>query len=84
MFFAILAKEIIEKKLCPKITYKYSNNRKNNKCNKIPERSQEGPRNVRVHLTKLLSLVPLFSRNNNQTRRGLGRVDVVPLGKWNF
>ena len=30
-FFAIVAKEIIEKKLCKKITYKY---RKNNKSNK--------------------------------------------------
>ena len=31
MSFAIVAKEIIEKKLCQKITYKY---RKNNKSNK--------------------------------------------------
>ena len=33
-FFAIVAKEIIEKKLCKKITYKYRKNRKNNKSNK--------------------------------------------------
>ena len=32
-FFAIVAKEIIEKKLCKKITYKYRKNRKNNKSN---------------------------------------------------
>ena len=32
MFFAIVAKEVIEKKLCEKITNKY---RKNNKFNKI-------------------------------------------------
>ena len=34
MFFAIVAKEIIENKLCQKITNKYRKNRKNNKCNK--------------------------------------------------
>ena len=34
MFFAIVAKEIIEKKLCPKITNKYRKNRKNNRSNK--------------------------------------------------
>ena len=33
--FAIVAKEIIEKKLCKKITHKCRKNRKNNKCNKI-------------------------------------------------
>ena len=32
--FAIVAKEIIEKKLCKKVTYKYRKNRKNNKSNK--------------------------------------------------
>ena len=53
MFFAIVAKEIIEKKLCQKITNKYHNkNRKNNRCNKnqdLKKRSQEGPRNVRKY-----------------------------------
>ena len=34
IFFAIVAKEIIKKKLRQKITYKYSKNRKNNKFNK--------------------------------------------------
>ena len=33
-FFAIVAKEIIEEKLCQKITYKYRKNRRNNKSNK--------------------------------------------------
>ena len=32
--FAIVAKEIVEEKLCQKITYKYRKNRKNNKSNK--------------------------------------------------
>ena len=44
MFFAIVAKEIIEKNLCQKITNKY---RKNNKFNKIldleKEETKEGP-----------------------------------------
>ena len=34
LFFAIVAKEITEKKLCQKTTYKYHENRKNNKSNK--------------------------------------------------
>ena len=34
MFFAIVAKEIIEKKLCQKITYRYRKNGKNNKSTK--------------------------------------------------
>ena len=51
MVFAIVAKEIIEKKLCQKITYKYHKNRKNNKCNKKQdlekkEAMQEVSRNV--------------------------------------
>ena len=33
-FFAIVAKEIMEKKLRQKITYKYRKNRRNNKSNK--------------------------------------------------
>ena len=43
--FAIVAKGIIEKKLCQKITNKYRKNRRNNKSNK----KQEGPRNVRKY-----------------------------------
>ena len=35
MFFAIVAKEIIDKKLSQKITNKYRKNRKNNKSNKM-------------------------------------------------
>ena len=42
-----VAKEIIKKKLCQKITYKYRKNRKNNKSNENQDlekkRSQEGP-----------------------------------------
>ena len=34
MFFAIVAKEIIDEKLGEKITNKYRKNRKNNKSNK--------------------------------------------------
>ena len=50
MFFAIVAKEIIAKKICEKITNK---NRKNNKSNKNQDlekkRSQEGPQKVRKY-----------------------------------
>ena len=41
MFFAIVAEEIIEKKLCKKITYKCRKNRKNNKSNKIQDLERE-------------------------------------------
>ena len=44
MFFAIVAKEIIEKKLCQKITNKYRKNRKNNKCNKNQDLEKKKPR----------------------------------------
>ena len=46
----MVAKEIIEKKLFQKMTYKYRKNRKINKSNKNEDlerkRSQEGPRNI--------------------------------------
>ena len=44
MFFAIVAKEIIGKKLCQKITNKYRKNRKNNKCNKNQDLEKKKPR----------------------------------------
>ena len=44
MFFAIVAKEIIEKKLCQKITNKYRKNRKNNKSNKNQDLEKRKPR----------------------------------------
>ena len=45
MFFAIVAKEIIEKKLCQKITNKYRKNRKNNKSNKNQDKKKEAKKN---------------------------------------
>ena len=44
MFFAIIAKEIIEKKLCQKITNKYRKKRKNNKSNKNQDLEKEEPK----------------------------------------
>ena len=41
IFFAIVAKEIIEEKLCQKITYKYRKNRRNNKSNKNQDLEKE-------------------------------------------
>ena len=43
--FAIVAKEIIEKKVCKKITHKCRKNRKNNKCNKIRDLEREKVKN---------------------------------------
>ena len=49
IFFAIVTKEIFEKK-CQKITYKYRKNNKSNKNQDLEKkRSQEGPRNVRKY-----------------------------------
>ena len=45
MFFAIVAKEIIEKKLCQKITNKYRKNRKNNKSNKNQDLKKKAKKN---------------------------------------
>ena len=44
MFFAIVAKEIIGKKLCQKITNKYGKNHKNNKSNKNQDFEKKKPR----------------------------------------
>ena len=44
MVFAIVAKEIIGKKLCQKITNKYGKNRKNNKSNKNQDLEKKTPR----------------------------------------
>ena len=45
IFFAIVAKEIMEKKLRQKITYKYRKNRRNNKSNKNQDlRKKKKPR----------------------------------------
>ena len=50
--FAIVAKEIIEKKVCKKITHKCRKNRKNNKCNKIQdlerEKAKKGPKSPQM------------------------------------
>ena len=42
MFLAIVAKEIIEKKLCQKITNKYRKNRNNNKSDKNQDFEKKG------------------------------------------
>ena len=60
MFFAIVAKEIIEKKLCQKITYKY---RKNNKFNKIldleKEETKKGPE-MSANIAKIAKVTRIF------------------------
>ena len=48
MFFAIVAKEIIGKKLCQKITNKYGKNHKNNKSNKNQDFEKKKPRIILV------------------------------------
>ena len=60
MFFAIVAKEIIEKNLCQKITNKY---RKNNKFNKIldleKEETKKGPE-MSADIAKIAKVTRIF------------------------
>ena len=60
MFFAIVAKQIIEKKLCEKITNKY---RKNNKFNKIldleKEETKKGPE-MSANIAKIAKVTRIF------------------------
>ena len=50
MFFEIVAKEIIEKKLCQKITNKYRKNRKKNKFNKILDLEKEETNKIKSQI----------------------------------
>ena len=63
MFFAIVAKEIIEKKLRQKITNKYRKNRKNNKFNKIldleKEETKKGPEMSAI-IAKIANITRIF------------------------
>ena len=61
--FAIVAKEIIEKKLCPKITYKYRKNRKNNKSNKnqdlVKKEAKKDPE-MSANIAKITNITRIF------------------------
>ena len=63
MFFAIVAEEIIEKKLCQKITNKNRKNRKNNKSNKIvdleKEEAKKGPE-MSANIAKIPNITRIF------------------------
>ena len=65
MFFAIVAKQIIEKKLCEKITNKY---RKNNKFNKIldleKEKTKKGPEMSAI-IAKIANITRIFLASLN-------------------
>ena len=59
MFFAIVAKEIIETNLCQKITYKYHKNRKNNKSNKnqdLEKREAKKDPEMSANIAKITNL----------------------------
>ena len=57
MFFAIVAKEIIEKKLCQKITNKYRKNRKTNKSNK--NQAKKGPE-MSANIAEIANITRIF------------------------
>ena len=63
MFFAIVAKEIIEKKLRQKITNKYRKNRKNSKYNKNQDlekkEAKKGPE-MSPNLAKIAKVTRIF------------------------
>ena len=63
MFFAIVAKEIIEKKLCRKITYKCRKKRENNKCNKIPHLERKEAKKdpeMSANIAKIANVTRIF------------------------
>ena len=60
MFFAIVAKEIIEKKLCQKITYKYRKNCKNNKSNKNQDLEREEAKKGPETSAKIAKVTRIF------------------------
>ena len=61
MFFAIVAKEIIEKKLCQKITNKYRKNRKNNKSNKNREKKEAKKEpEMSANIAKIANITRIF------------------------
>ena len=55
--------DLVEKKLCEKITYKYRKNRKNNKCNKIQdlerEQAEKGPEKS-ANIAKIEKVTRIF------------------------
>ena len=59
-FFAIVAKEIIEKKLCQKITYKYRKNNKSNKNQDLErEEANKGPE-MSLNIAKIAKVTRIF------------------------
>ena len=58
MFFQMVAKEIIEKKLYEKITNKYRKNRKNNKYNKNQEAKKDP--DMSANIAKIANITRIF------------------------
>ena len=61
--FTIVAKEIIEKKLCKKITYKYRKNRKNNKSNKnqdLEKKETKKDPEMSANIAKIAKVTRIF------------------------
>ena len=66
MFFAIVAKEIIDKKLCQKITNKY---RKNRKYNKDFSRQLETPMKNIAKIARITNLTRIKTQKKKKPRR---------------
>ena len=63
MFFAIVAKEIIEKKLCQKITNKNRKNRKNNTSDKNQDLEKKTPKKgpeMSANIAKIANITRIF------------------------
>ena len=63
MFFAIVAKEVIGKTLCQKITNKYGKNRKNNKSNKNQDFEKKGAKKdpeMSANIAKIANITRIF------------------------
>ena len=63
MFFAIVAKEIIGKKFCQKVTNKYGKNRKNNKSNKnqdLGKKEAKKDPEMSANISKIANITRIF------------------------
>ena len=63
MFFQMVAKEIIEKKLYEKITNKYHKNRKNNKYNKnqdLEKKEAKKDPDMSANIAKIANITRIF------------------------
>ena len=60
LVFAIVAKEITEKKLCEKITYKYRKNNKSNKNQDLEKKETKKDPEMSANIAKIAKVTRIF------------------------